>query len=699
MLCVLLKPKITENGRSLQLGEASPVSLGQWERQYYILSAEVRRLYEDLGSRFGDDFGDGSIILHNLGRNGMSINERKPMSAVGMASLLEDMWRSLTDMRLLATLDKAVRERQASEQLHDVAGLSNLGSNHGFVQELSADADGLLDMSGMAPRDIINIAWTKEAVERLRHRNTKDLLKETLLLECRPEVMKAGIGSGGKVGRPSSDLTCVCTKTCNCRVHCDVEGDTCPCTQNRNAVRRFVAGQYREWKPTHKTCDGSDQTLPSSTPGAESNKIPNMQVAAHAAALNSYIVRAFYSTSEAADMLDKQILEARRQRSDANNSDLAYVPAPRTPSRGAKDAVPLGFYNDLSGQRYPKLQTVSQGHVQEAHGSSSYSSEVPPRKPLPLPMATVKSMPVEDPFGDDSFESRPSALSPAQVTYPAIPKSQSAGLFPTISPYNGPDVSIPAKTYSDLANEAHDSIRPFSSSSSDDDDNANPTPATIIPPRPPCFSSATAPVGKFTVARTRLGSQKHSGGIDPQCLNKPQPPIPEPDPFTVPRPAPKQRYVSAGGNAKLCDREEIEGPAFISRHKISGAGMPKAELFAKLEDPAFIRANFGESAVAKMRGTSMDHERGSQDSNAVGQDGFGGGGAGRISGQQRYSSGQSRCCSQQTSPRGKLKRTSREEELVRHDKRERTQSGSSTGSASRFGKIKRAFSRKNSQSE
>ncbi|KAK0958656.1 hypothetical protein LTS01_021772 [Friedmanniomyces endolithicus] len=119
------------------------------------------------------------------------------------------------------------------------------------------------------------------------------------------------------------------------------------------------------------------------------------------------------------------------------------------------------------------------------------------------------------------------------------------------------------------------------------------------PPRRPSLSSAdaasTSPPTTPGLPRSR--SRTLLNLINPAL---PSPALPEPA-FNRPKPATKQRYVSAGGPAKLDERAEIPGPALAAAAAPSGTlpAMPKAELFGRMDDPEFVRAHFGEEALAR----------------------------------------------------------------------------------------------------
>ena len=89
----------------------------------------------------------------------------------------------------------------------------------------------------------------------------------------------------------------------------------------------------------------------------------------------------------------------------------------------------------------------------------------------------------------------------------------------------------------------------------------------------------------------------------------------EPSP-TAPKPAVKQRYVSAGGNTPLSERVEVPGPALHVPSPATGRAVTKEDLDAKMSDPEWVRRNFGEDAVAAMftppRMSSVDEPRDSK---------------------------------------------------------------------------------------
>lgn len=296
----------------------------------------------------------------------------------------------------------------------------------------------------------------------------------------------------------------------------------------------------------------------------------------------------------------------KRLRAPTINSDLAYVPpAPsRTPSRKQKDATPLEFYGSHSGQRYPAFTTGSlldqnaalsppkfaavpntsqqaeaSEHVHQSPKPSSNSQagvigqtveptlrsssascdsdeEAGAHAPSPLSAPRQRRFQCNETYaaitGEDvkscfdvngyampllsDFNDLPRS-SPAKVTYPAVPRSTSVELFPK-------GIYTPTATQSfpsaQVGNPRH-----ADSTSGQTDDHAEESRG----------QSHHTCVHVDASVPTRHSSPASSSREFPPPLPKP---LPLPD-FIAPRPATKQRYVSAGGTAKLEDRPEITG--------------------------------------------------------------------------------------------------------------------------------------------
>lgn len=165
-VCALFEPSNTpspsKNERS-RLRSSVPLPLGHWDRLYYIVNAEIRKIYSDLQQRFGNNFGNGGVILHHAGHNGANGADRRTFSAVGMAEMLENMFEALTDHRLVAALDQAVRLRNAEDKM---GGADNLEAAVGKAK-LVETAEGLADVNGMTPEGIVDMVSKPKGMARI----------------------------------------------------------------------------------------------------------------------------------------------------------------------------------------------------------------------------------------------------------------------------------------------------------------------------------------------------------------------------------------------------------------------------------------------------------------------------------------------------------------------------------------------------
>ncbi|KAK4552201.1 hypothetical protein LTR86_010555 [Recurvomyces mirabilis] len=621
-----------ESNARLRLRNCTPLPLAQWDRLYYVICAEIRSMYSALEEAFGKDFEGGAMILHNAGPEGISGPPRHPISGIRLALILEDMWTAVTDERLKGPLTASLAGR-------------------------------LINTDGMDPEEITEMVFND--LPKATTRRSDD---ETLLARARAELRELSHSPPGRKNSKHSTFTqCRCSSDCKCRGVCDLQPNECECTHMRGQICEMTEKQHDVHNAVQevltRALTGNVQTH-NHILGAATNKFAQMQVTdtAHS---EPHAVQTSMTTYQASEKAGAEILQKQRKRANTNNSELAYVPSPRTPTRGKKDAYPLGFYGDYSGHRYPTFRATPDSAPPPVYGSF-HSSQIPARKPIPRAAAKTD----EQSLGCESTEISPS-----------IAQSETKGLYTQsflVPAHGNPRNPIlgaaheDAQSYADLAEEAHNAIRPFS----DEPDFYMPSDE---PSRPAYNTTATAPADIPLTADKATGSPSSTTS----SLNKPFPPLPsthpflpEPD-FIRPRPALKQRYVSAGGNTKLSDREEISGPAMsatISSRNSGVRAIPKEQLFEMLNDPDFVRANFGEEAVGKMPvATPPVSARPSVDNSPSKQ---GGGVRGSAAGT------------------GSFGRDSKVEGFGYQIKRERTESGGSF-----TGRLRRAFSRKNSQVE
>ncbi|KAF2858550.1 hypothetical protein K470DRAFT_259728, partial [Piedraia hortae CBS 480.64] len=210
------------------------ISLGSWDRLYYVLLAEVKRLYSDLKVRFNKHSGNGNISAHDSGAGGGHVDSSTAWTAVGMATRLEEMWTKLNDPGLVTALDNAVCAR------HDLLRGSERRSVCKLADGRRLILDGLMDLSGMTPNEVIDLAWLLHAMELSVHPCNGTIEQDSALENSSVEIRQAGIGSGHVALEPVDSLDCICESRCHCYSLCRLY-DECPCVVKRNSIRRFVS--------------------------------------------------------------------------------------------------------------------------------------------------------------------------------------------------------------------------------------------------------------------------------------------------------------------------------------------------------------------------------------------------------------------------------------------------------------------------
>ncbi|KAK5111127.1 hypothetical protein LTR62_005326 [Meristemomyces frigidus] len=662
-----------ERNERPRLRSCTPLPLAHWDRLYYVICAEIRQMYSALEAEFGIDFRGGAKILHEAGPEGISGSVRHPVSAIGLAQILEATWIDVTDDRLKTPLNAA------------------LGGD-------------LVNTDSMEPDDIVEMVWSK-LLTKVRRRSSD----ETLLARCRAEVREMSTLPQRKNSKAHSRRSqCKCSGGCSCRKLCDLKGSERRCihkyghkqemVENKQcfhnevqaALIRTSTGDVQNTIPQpaidnpilSQPADMARQLSPAtyacSDCDLESNgRNLNDQRDSHGTAGNTVYDASRYgsnagSNGRKSDMTSDLVgvQETVRKRTGTNASDLAYVPAPRTPTRGKskKDAYPLGFYGNNSGHRYPEFRGTPESAPPPVCALSSDGSQVPARKPVPC----IISKRSEDNATCESNEI-------SQTAYEAIAASENNVTFTQSFPSSvqGNPRHLDAahddtKSYFALIEESHNEIRPFSDE------------ATLSYPdvtRLRLQTTAIVPADAFGLARSR--KDRAADANNPYLAKElPSLPLPllQPD-FIAPRPALKQRYVSAGGNAKLSDREEISGPGMSTAHTPLNHGapsVPKEKLFELLEDEDFIRANFGEAAVSKMGKSPENSTRPSAEASVR---------PSTDNSPSKSGKGSSSRTSQMFS-----QRDSKVE--ISSGRRERTESGGSFSM-----KLKRVFSRKSNEDE
>lgn len=626
----------------------SMLSLGNWDGLYYAVLAETQKLHSDLQERFGFGCENGTEPLHHRGNDGSG---RGAITPIDLASLLETAWYELTDHRLVATLDEAVRLKNYCKL--PVTG--NLGSD-----DKPPTVYGLIDVNALDPDAILQLLWDKyrAEVDQACLENFED---ESLLSDYHAKQYAKLIDVGPAEDAPlASPRLCKCHRACVCKLKCDNTTNGCTC--NHEHIYRRIKERDSMGNIVIKFVKEAG-TNTGGFAGAAPNTLAQMRMPADSATQQT-VVDTSRNIADGSDRANPNATGSNRKRANTNNSDLAYVPDHPSSRRMAKDAYPLDFYGRDSSHRYPNMSaqsTASSSRRPSADQGSNVTipSKIPSRKPVP---PTAPASPV----------------TPSPVPYPAVPTSQSQGVFTQSSQARGTgnprntghgaeagdeknNKKYPTKEDHNAANDYVGLLSEHPSSINEYDNDVEPFPKltraiTSSPPRKTKPSKAVNDIPNFKHSNTTTGAIPTL-----KVFDKPTPTLPEPN-FIAPKPAVKQRYVSAGGNTPLSERTEIPGPAFHSTSPSPPTvrGITKEELDAKMSDPEWVRRNFGEDAVVAMctppRGSGEDtHD--------------------------------SKNASKRTSAR-------KSDESDREIPRDRTSS-----SASKRGKLKRLFSRQNSVNE
>lgn len=601
--------------------------LAEWDNLFYALQAEVRQIYTSLQQDVGFDLDAGRKILHCAGPSGTSTNQ--PYSVLDMASLLEEMWFLLNDQHLIAGLDKAIRIRT----IRAAASEKFVSDEDPFLINLIAAVgpdDGLYNTHTASPQNITLMLFAKiNAQFHLEMYGTPPAGEKQKLLAAARSEARSKARTARQAKKMAQDSTaCLCQDTCHCRVEttCRLQSGECPCAFVRGEIGELIGFQREVKSNVQKDAASAGILTATATTflGADSNEEARMQVAG-LATTDPFIVHMCRVNANEAAKRDDHIyaLHKVRPRTSTNDLDLAYVPGPKTPGRCTKDPFPLGLYSNSPG-RYPKID----------HAQKQFIA-LPQRKPVPPPSFTPRVLT----YGEDQAPSLPynqaaSLSSAAQVTYPAIPASKSLGRLyqttsePTYDSRHDLNVNVPASEYTDLAGLARRQVNPF------DDVHEHPfvqssSPDSFAPASEQNFqysqhSSEPSPLHSWPFSEVEPRSHPlvtHEQSRSEDYTQKPHPPLPfnaAPHPtrlplpgFIAPHPIGKQRYVRAGGNAKLSERPEIVGPpTLFDTPPTGGSTMSQAALFERLNDQDFAQQCLQDSRMAAEQRSSPPRARG-----------------------------------------------------------------------------------------
>lgn len=571
--------------------------LSYWDSVWYALVAEIKFVYEDLKVRFGEQFERGETILHGYGVDG---NFMAKYTVWEFAKLLENCWDEVMNYRHIAALDFSVRQR-------------NLVSTNDAVPKTfqTLEAPGLVDVDVMTPDDIWDMLWKDHApaVQKAVRDNVQAdgrlMGARTAMRRWSPKV---------KYGLSPKKLDCICPSTCTCRAACSFCTAGCECAITRQRTILAVRQQEKGKAQTHSSDDEFQYSGNNHFLGAATNTLAQMQIASLATPSDSVMAGAVAKLQDVVTHHDQKQQEMRRTRSATNGSDLAYV-ADKTPSNNPKDSVPLGFYGDWSGQRYPaeaRARPKLSDQPPPIYGPAFYLNNVPRRKPIPAP----EPSPSDDELfqypltrthananniitlAASSPDTRPAPLGDSYFANEAYTTKQVTRSFPTTSEnikYTQPkgnftqSFEAPARGNT---RQADAEPYPFLSES---------------PPLPPGSQlgfrkreSHDRTDSYFTQShRKQTSSGAQSYPTFPDFEDNPDIPqdgfitpsyksIAKPD-YINPKPATIQRYVKAGPGPSLHEREIIS-EVYLPQNE-DGCTMTKQELFNQINHKEIAEHN------------------------------------------------------------------------------------------------------------
>ena len=618
------------------LFRAQYLYLYDWQTLYYAIIAEIRQIYGDIQQRFESEMRNGQLILHAHGWDGEHMCT--PFTVLEFASWLEHVWRSLMNPGLVGRLENAVRMQNFTlDHCEEFGVQASHGHIHGKWHDLSPrqleieldESEGMMDVHEMSPDDVWKTLWITyapiiqlscevELQKEIVFTTRRAEIIESLLTEDSPEPEELEEDETDDDG----EALCIRTLGCKCRTVCRDVASNCACAKGRNQVKALIEDQQKIHDTVH--CDHAEENrgpLPNHMLGAVTNDMAQLQIAAMANP-EPYIIQAVFATSEAADRLDAQYLQQKRARANSSNIPLAYVP--QTPQRVTQSSWPLGIHGADSGQRYPTFRPQATALLPPVYGPSS---KVPGRKPVPkypsIPKRSLQA-PLEpigrfDPIYDNNWplsKPLPPSQQPApfrQDVHDPVCVKVSKNSLVTKScpePYNVQN----AQPENEFANWEPSYVGVGMGAPIKSKNPADP------------FNTPTKPrSGRFSMDSVSGMKTRYPSADLRNWLDKPYPPlppselVPEPE-FIAPRPALKQRYVSAGGSAKLEDREAIEDFA-LPPAEHQGVTMPKAQFMqlladAEMPDPAHGKGQSParqshEYAAAEGGERSSGHEPGS----------------------------------------------------------------------------------------
>ncbi|EME49609.1 hypothetical protein DOTSEDRAFT_76866 [Dothistroma septosporum NZE10] len=396
---------------------------------------------------------------------------------------------------------------------------------------------------------------------------------------------------------------CICAEGCRCRDACRYDIHLCRCkaAQSQPKLYSVQPPYYENVEPPSDTW-----TSPISHPSfaSMSNSMARLHIARPTSG-EPQVPRMAHGPHLTGSIAAPKV----RQRSNTAKSDLVYVPdAPTPPAMSAtKDAYPLDFYGRNSGQRFPKFHRSDAGQLSPTDGPASRNNAS--RKAVTSPLAADPGLVHADDVEGQSRNPVPPIrmrrhVRNIDISNPPIPDPNStsyAQSFPLASQGNPRGIENEFGDW-DTSHIKTPVLKPLGQGGGVTDRVAH------------VRHSADSTASAFQRQRDIEGTTEYGKAIAPPPLAlRPPLTLSMPD-FIAPRPASRQRYVQAGGNARLEDRPEISNFA-LPPALDQGLSLTKEELEQRLlemspprRDSAFSSARPSQDSVSSPPGGRVSRD-------------------------------------------------------------------------------------------
>ncbi|KXT00709.1 hypothetical protein AC578_8234, partial [Pseudocercospora eumusae] len=533
-------PNIQETLSFKRSNPAEMVALYYFECLYYAIIHDIRRLQGNVEEHLSKHPGS-TMQLHSHGRDCERSND--PFTMTDLAEQLEEFWVLLTDYRLLGPLETRTRIRSYADTIP--VDLSKAEAESEFNEQFNAKPEteqkrilarshGMYDAASMSTQEIYDLLWTRFApvIQRgfpdlnievwIHNRESLQEQQQAQQSESSP-VMQSGLAQSEPQQQQAQ------------------QSESSPVMQSGLAQSepQQQLAQQSESSPVMQS--GLAQSEPQQQLVQQSESAPVMQ----SGLAESEPQQQLAQQSEYTPVLQSGLAQSERQQQPAQAETNAQAPADDEDD-SAPQYLPCVCHDDCYCRVACEYGVGEcECHFRRRYGTLEQSS----RNPFDAPTNEFAQLQVATPA---IGEGRPQRRQPVQFLTDAYIRR--CGFSSRPEPYRGRSTTI-----QNLHNvpEGLVSLRPAR------------TPKDIYPlglyneqelgGRFPPFA-ASAPQQPRPVNSTGQATQSFSfgcggrGGSPPQLTEAELPPLP----FNSPPPATKQRYVLAGGPARLSERKSID---------------------------------------------------------------------------------------------------------------------------------------------